>query len=321
MHHLTTRASLSPALNKNRRAAADEGYAKFLLGLGCGGDADESSGSGCEHTLLVPTDAIKVTTDVDTALRFAHPDVTDADACATSMVITPLNDTVQQFNERYLTDGDWPDDAPPVKTLLAGVRYTFDKDEETNFRNTNGLFSQFGLPSDPPHELKLREGCIVSLIRNVDLDNRLANGTMLKVLEIKPMLLTCKRLQTPAEVAAGVPAYVFDLPKFRFRIRFDQRNGHYFLRTQFPVRVAYSGTVHRSQSRTLARAVVDLRYPVFTHGQAYSAWSRVKTRGDIMLLASPDQLEMHDGKEYVRVRNIVFKRLIADDSRADTAAT
>ncbi len=43
----------------------------------------------------------------------------------------------------------------------------------------------------PPHK-KLKIGCVVMLLRNMDLLQGLCNGVRLKVLEIKTKILTCE---------------------------------------------------------------------------------------------------------------------------------
>jgi hypothetical protein len=52
-------------------------------------------------------------------------------------------------------------------------------------------------------------------------------------------------------------------------------------RRQFPVRPAFAMTINKSQGQSLGTVGIDLRYPVFSHGQFYVTvsramnWSRV----------------------------------------------
>ncbi|KAG5522011.1 hypothetical protein RHGRI_034281 [Rhododendron griersonianum] len=45
-------------------------------------------------------------------------------------------------------------------------------------------------------------------------------------------------------------------------------------RCQFPVRLAYAMTINKSQGQSVKFVGVDLRTPVFSHGQLYGALSR-----------------------------------------------
>ncbi|KAG5561533.1 hypothetical protein RHGRI_004541 [Rhododendron griersonianum] len=58
-------------------------------------------------------------------------------------------------------------------------------------------------------------------------------------------------------------------------------------RRQFPVKLAYAMTINKSQGQSVKFVGVDLRTPVFSHGQLYVALSRC-TSGDLtsVLLSS-----------------------------------
>jgi Helicase len=59
-------------------------------------------------------------------------------------------------------------------------------------------------------------------------------------------------------------------------------------RLQFPVQLAYAMTIHKSQGQSLNRIGIDLRNPIFAHGQLYVAFSRATSPHRIKVLMSPD---------------------------------
>ena len=62
-------------------------------------------------------------------------------------------------------------------------------------------------------------------------------------------------------------------------------------RQQFPVRVCFAMTINKSQGWLLNTISLDLRFPVFCHGQLYVALSRVTdvARITVLLLEGSDK--------------------------------
>jgi hypothetical protein len=69
------------------------------------------------------------------------------------------------------------------------------------------------------------------------------------------------------------------------RIPFEHTlySGHILIRRQFPLAPAYATTLNSRQGLTLDRVGVDLTRPVFSHGQLYTALSRVRICRDIAI--------------------------------------
>ena len=74
-----------------------------------------------------------------------------------------------------------------------------------------------------------------------------------------------------------------------------------FLRLQFPVRIAFSMTINKSQGQTLDSIGLYLPSPVFTHGQLYVALSRVR---------KPSSLKIMIGKNSENTVNNVTKNVV-----------
>ena len=78
-------------------------------------------------------------------------------------------------------------------------------------------------------------------------------------------------------------------------------------RRQFPLRLAYATTFNSCQGLTLDRAALDLRSDVFSHGQLYTAVSRVRNYSYIRRLMP--EYTLNGG---CSTTNIVHKELLLE---------
>jgi hypothetical protein len=69
----------------------------------------------------------------------------------------------------------------------------------------------------------------------------------------------------------------------------DLPSGYTLRRQQFPLAPAYATTFNSCQGMTLDTLGVDLTRPVFSHGQLYTALSRVRRREHVMIRLQPGQ--------------------------------
>ncbi|KAG5549497.1 hypothetical protein RHGRI_014734 [Rhododendron griersonianum] len=59
-------------------------------------------------------------------------------------------------------------------------------------------------------------------------------------------------------------------------------------RRQFPIRLAYAMTINKSQGQSINFVGIDLRTPVFSHGQLYVALTRCRSNDRTSILLSND---------------------------------
>ncbi|MEI3867571.1 AAA family ATPase [Microbacterium sp. CCNWLW134] len=211
----------------------------------------------------------RVTADIaqvlnDTGARTPpHPD----DGEHPIITLATRNDIVNNINRRHLTE-------------LVGR-------EQTAVAEINGDFGrgEANYPADT--ELKLKVGAQVMFLRN-DTQGygdppRWVNGTIGTVTRI-----------AGGTVRVEVDGQEFDVePAVWERFRYAYNAGSRTLTrevvaefTQFPLRLAWAVTIHKSQGKTYDRAVIDLGSGAFAPGQTYVALSRL-TSLDGLYLSRP----------------------------------
>lgn len=143
-----------------------------------------------------------------------------------------------------------------------------------------GTFPENSLPAD--RLLHLKEGAQVMMLRN-DRNKKYFNGKIGKVLSITHDSI---KVQFPDESRIEVIREQWD----NIRYKWDEKNkkvieesiGNF---TQFPVKLAWAITVHKSQGLTFDKVIADVG-EAFTHGQVYVALSRC-TSFEGLLLRTP----------------------------------
>jgi len=132
-----------------------------------------------------------------------------------------------------------------------------------------------------PKCLTVKTGAQVMLLKNVDLGQGLANGSLGEVISTSPVSVTVK-------FTNGITWEVE-------REKFEISNGDSVLasRNQIPLRLAYAITAHKVQGMTLDRVFCRL-HRAFECGQAYVAISRVRSIDGLFLSGfSKDSVLVH----------------------------
>jgi len=138
----------------------------------------------------------------------------------------------------------------------------------------------------PDHTLRIKLGGVYRLLRNFSVDRGLVKNTRVVITGIGRKLIAVRRL-TPSGSGSFSNNDDILLPRITFKEVLS--SGHTLLRKQFPLAPAYASTFHSCQGLTLDRVGIDLTQPVFTHGQLYTALSRVRNRSNLSILLPDGQ--------------------------------
>lgn len=177
--------------------------------------------------------------------------------------LTTHNLTAQQYNNRQLDN-------------LPGKAYTYTAEVKGNFNEA--LY-----PADATLELKA--GAQVMFIRNDDSGRqRYYNGKIghVHTLTANGITVLCDDSHIPITVEQAEwtnSRYILDKESKEIR---EEVDGTF---RQYPLRLAWAITIHKSQGLTFEKAVIDAGAS-FAHGQVYVALSRCKTL-DGLVLATP----------------------------------
>lgn len=145
-----------------------------------------------------------------------------------------------------------------------------------------GTFDPRLFPADL--DLRLKKGTQVMFIRN-DPEGNFVNGTIGIVTETGPdrLKVFSEEPGSPGEIVLSRAEWEI----IRYRQSPEDPNqldtevvGRF---EQFPLRLAWAVTIHKSQGKTFERVVIDMDRGAFEHGQTYVALSRCRNLEGIVL--------------------------------------
>lgn len=191
-----------------------------------------------------------------------------------------------ELNMQY--DPDFSDDDGKHMHLMA-INFQADEHNEKNLERLGGKtavaegkikgeFKESELPTDL--QLRLKNRARVMLVNN-DSQGRWVNGTLATVREVRDESID-------VELDSGKIHEILPFTWNKAKTKFDKDSGELTREalgsfTQFPLRLAWATTIHKSQGKTFDRVVIDLGRGAFAAGQSYVALSRCRTLDGITL--------------------------------------
>ena len=198
-------------------------------------------------------------------------------------IICPTNKTVDMINTKMVTK--FPGDPHLYRS--------FDSLEEDEHLFPMEFINTLTPSGVPPHELLLKVGAPIMLMRNFNPYEGHCNGTKYIITRLHTRIIE-------ARIASGpYKNNVLLIP--RIKIKPSEKAFPFVMtRKQFPVRPCFAITSNKSQGQTLKRVGLYLDRDFFSHGSYYVGQSRVGDENELKVLS-------RDG---LTTQNVVYSEVL-----------
>ena len=245
------------------RQAEDEELQQYL---------DEIGAGASENVPIAYMESCCLSTDL---INFVYPPdiLGDPLKCVKRSILCPTNRQVDFYNMELLR-------------RLESQSKVYLSADHIKEASDNGIVAPNGYidyhrehtpPGLPPHKLHVKINGVYRLMRNMSVERGLVKNCRVVIKSLGNSVV-CVQLITkngPLEEDIILPRinFTYEIPNTGFTL----------CRRQFPLTPAYATTFNSCQGLTLDKVGIDLTSPVFSHGQLYTALSRIRKREDGIL--------------------------------------
>jgi ATP-dependent DNA helicase PIF1 len=273
-------------LTQPYRNAEDPEFARFVDEIGDGAGPD------------VSLDMLTTVEHIEDVIHFVYPPdiLQDSAACLKRSILAPTNCQVDIYNNAILKRVNGEE-----RTYLAA-----DSLKEVNAAGVVSPNSALDYiakqtpPGLPSHTLTVKVNGIYRLIRNLSIDRGLVKNVRVIVTEVGNRLVTVRLIKIRNGVLHTEDDDIL-IPRISFT--YVLPSGHTLLRRQFPLAPGYATTFNSCQGLNLDAVGVDVTIPVFSHGQLYTALSRIPNRTRAVVRMRPGENT---------TTNVTYRELLTD---------
>lgn len=231
---------------------------------------------------------LATTITIEELIDFVFPSMILANPlyCLHRAILAPTNAQVDMYNDHILRMI-----SEPSRIYLAAD--SLKEAEDANILPPDSLLdyvaknTPVGMPS---HSVTIKKGAVYRLLRNFSVERGLVKNARVSITQLGHRLISVRLLYKNLNDISDVEDIL--IPQITFTTTLH--SGHTLLRRQFPLAPAYATTFNSCQGLTLDRVGIDLTKPVFSHGQLYTAMSRIRRRQDGMIRILNDQESIHN---------------------------